>query len=138
MKVTELLNELGKIRSEANQLYSSYKELKDQENRLRADLVGVLDDLGLKQAKNEDYIASISLVPKVVIKDELSAMEWIYKNLPEQQEQYIGIKRTEFGLMAKVMLKDIGELIPGTDVETTESLIIKANYKKGGQLNVAN
>ena len=101
-------------------------------------MVGVLDDLGLKQAKNEDYIASISLVPKVVIKDELSAMEWIYKNLPEQQEQYIGIKRTEFGLMAKVMLKDIGELIPGTDVETTESLIIKANYKKGGQLNVAN
>jgi hypothetical protein len=131
MKVTELLNELGKIRSEANELYSSYKELKEQETKLRADLVGVLSDLGLKQAKNDDYIASISLVPKVVIKDELSVMEWIYKNLPDQQEQYIGVKRTEFGLMAKAMLKDIGELVPGTDVESTESLIVKANYKQG-------
>ena len=131
MKVTELLNELGKIRSEANELYSSYKELKEQETKLRADLVGVLSDLGLKQAKNDDYIASISLVPKVVIRDELSVMEWIYKNLPDQQEQYIGVKRTEFGLMAKAMLKDIGELVPGTDVESTESLIVKANYKQG-------
>lgn len=129
-KIAEILEELGKTRRMANDLYIRYKQLKQIEEEYRAELLIQLHDVGLKSVKGSDFSASIAETPRVVITNETATIEWL-KNKPDiEYDFYIGIKNSEFQSLAKQMLKDTGELADGTEVQYTESLAIK-NNKKG-------
>lgn len=131
MTVAELLERLGENKALAAETYKAYKELKEAEQSLKADLTFLLKDSGLKSAKGEAFTASITETPTVVIRDEPALMEWL-KNTPDvESDFYIGVKKVEFGTLAKQMLKQTGELADGTEVEVRESLAIRANRKVG-------
>ena len=129
MTVAELLNELGALKQVSNALYESYKECKAKEEPLKAELFAKLKDTGLKSAKGDNYTASITETPTVVITHESEVMEWL-RNTPDVEEDfYIGIKKPEFNTLAKQMLKETGELANGTELEVRESLAVRANKK---------
>lgn len=129
MNVSELLNKLGKNKRESAELYKAYKELKDEEDSLKELLTIQLKEAGLKSAKGEDFTASITETPTVVIKDEPAVLEWLQNTPNVESDFYIGVKKPEFNTLAKQMLKDTGELANGTEVEVRESLAIRSNKK---------
>lgn len=130
LTVAELLEKLGETKQVANEFYKNYKQFKEQEDNLKAELMLKLSDAGLKSAKGEAFTASISETPTVVIKSETALLEWL-KNAPDVEEDfYIGVKKTEFNTLAKQMLKETGELADGTELETRVSLAIRSNKKK--------
>jgi hypothetical protein len=126
MTVSELLEELGTVKGKANGYYKSYKELKDQEDALKAELQFKLKDLGTKTFKGDHYTASIAEKPTVIIKDEEALMGWLQNTPNVESDFYIGVKKTEFQTLAKQMLKESGELADGTEVEVRESLSIRS------------
>lgn len=125
--LTETLTNLGVARKIAAETYKQYKAEKEVEDALRDQLMAALKEVGLKSAKNDKFIVSISKTPRVVITNEQAAMDWL-KNTPDvESDFYIGIKKTEFSTLAKAMLKDTGELADGTEVQITETLSIRSN-----------
>lgn len=127
MTIAEIINELGEVKSQANNLYVAYKEYKQTEDELKQELELKLRDSGLQSAKGEKYTASISGTPRVIIKDEASVLEWLENTPNVEADFYIGVKRPEFQTLAKQMLKETGELANGTELEIIQSLAIRKN-----------
>jgi len=120
---------LGEARAASTNAYQSYKELKTSEDNLRFELEQKLKETGLKSVKGATYNAVITETPRIVIRHEQSVIDWLQNTPNIETDQYIGLKTTEFQSLAKSMLKDTGELVPGTDVEMKESLAIRSNKK---------
>lgn len=130
LSLSELLAALGEARQAASSAYEGYKELKGIEDQLRYELEITLKETGLKSAKGEDFSASISETPRVVVVNEQSVIDWLQNTPDVEGDRYVGLKTTEFSTFAKARLKGTGEVIPGTEVRVAESLSIKANPKK--------
>ena len=131
MSLSELIDALGKAKIASNNAYEAYKELKGIEDEIRYELEATLNASGLRSVKGSTYTASIAQKPTIVIQQEQLIIEWL-KGAPNiEYDHYIGLKATEFKKLAEVLLKDTGEVIPGTDVEIRESLSIRSNVKKG-------
>jgi hypothetical protein len=129
LSISSLIEFIGKTKAQGAEAYKIYKEVKESEEQLKFVLMEKLKEVGLKSAKGEEYTASLSEKPRVVIKDESAVIEWL-KNAPNVEEDfYIGVKRTEFQSLATSLLKETGELIDGTDVQVTESLSVRANTR---------
>ncbi len=125
--ITDLLTNLGELKSQNNDLYKKYKEGKEVEDALKEDLRIALDELGTKTFKNDKFVASFRKDTNIVIEDEQALMEWL-RNTPDvEADLYIGVKKTMFTPLAKSMLKGTGELADGTSVEIKESLVIGTN-----------
>lgn len=129
MNVAETLKQLGLNKKQSAELYKEYKKLKETEDKLKQDLMIQLKEDGLKSVKGEEYTASISETPTVVITHEPSVMEWLRNNPEVEEDFYIGVKGREFGTLTKQLLKDTGEIPNGTEVEVRESLQIRSNKK---------
>lgn len=133
MSLSELVAALGEARVAASNLYQTYKEAKGIEDQLRYQLEEQLKVSGLKSVKGADFQAVITETPRVVIKHEQSVIDWL-RNTPDvETDRYVGVKASEFQSLAKAMLKDTGEMIPGTEVEVRETLAIRANKQKGSK-----
>lgn len=127
MTIAELLEELGTVKTAANAHYREYKRLKESEDAMKAELTAMLNEAGLKSAKGKKFTASMRLHTDVVINHEQSVIEWLKTTPDVEADAYIGLKVTPFKSFAKLVLKETGEVIPGTDLSITESLAIKAN-----------
>ncbi len=125
MTVSDLVNELGKLSSQNKQLYKTYKEQKENEDSLRAELVAKLEETGLKSAKTNDFMASIAQRTDIRVTHEQSVLDWLKEAPDIETDQYIGLKTTNFKVLAKEVRKQTGEIIPGTEVVLSESLSIK-------------
>lgn len=129
MNVSELIESLGETKKFQAEAYKKYQEFKDIETELKLELTSKLHTLGLKSAKGEDFTASITEKPRIVIKNETAVMEWL-KNTPDvEADFYIGVKGREFQALATQMLKESGELADGTELQMTESLAVRQNSK---------
>lgn len=127
MTIAELLKELGENKKQSNEVYKTYKALRADEDLLKTELMVQLRDAGLKTAKGQDFTASIAEKPTIIVKHEQSVLEWL-KNTPDiESDLYIGVKAQAFNTLATAMLKNTGELIDGTELETRESLSIRRN-----------
>lgn len=127
MNVSELVDQLGILSTEGKALYKKYKALKEQEDSLRTDLYQTLQSSGLKSAKTNAYNAVISVKTDVLVQHEQSILNWL-KTAPDvEADAYIGLKKTEFKTLAKQVLKETGEVIPGTELSTSEVLTIREN-----------
>lgn len=129
MTLSELLQELGETKTEANAYYTAYKNMKGKEEELKTLLMAKLDEAGLKSAKGDKY--SVSKVTKhdVVVTHEQSVLDWLKESPDVEEDAYIGLKTTQFKTLARQMLKDTGELAPGTETTISEVLTIKENKK---------
>lgn len=130
LSLSELVAALGDARTHSSALYNTYKEAKTVEDQLRYELEEKLKETGLKSVKGANYNAVIMETPRIVIKHEQSVMDWLKESPDIESDRYIGIKSLEFQGLAKAMLKDNGEVIPGTEVEMRQSLAIRSNTKK--------
>jgi len=129
MDVAELIEELGAIKTASNTVYKTYKELKETEDKLKVELFAKLHDTGLKSAKGNTYTASIAEKPGVIVTHEKSVLDWLKESPDVEADAYIGLKVTPFKTFALQVMKTTGEVIPGTELQTTESLSIRANKK---------
>jgi hypothetical protein len=127
--LSELIEQLGAARNAAQAAYESYKELKAIEDQVRYQLELELHVTGLKSAKGKDFTATIVERPTVVIKHEASVINWLQHTPNVEADHYVGVKSAEFRTLAQAMLKETGELIPGTEVEVRENLAIKKNKR---------
>lgn len=129
MTISEILEKLGDNKKQANDLYKQYKELKEDEESLKTELSEMLDMMGLKSAKGEHYTASISDKPDIQITHEQSVINWLNETPNVEADAYIGLKKTEFKGLALQILKETGEIVPGTELLTKEVLSIRSNKK---------
>lgn len=96
MTLSELLQELGELKTVANNHYKAYKDLKLKEDELKAQLIAKLDEAGLKSAKGDKY--SVSKVTKhdVVVTHEQSVLDWLKETPDVEEDAYIGLRTTQF------------------------------------------
>lgn len=129
ISISELIEQLGLNKTLANETYVAYKKLKEAEEDLKAMLFHKLQETGLKSAKGDKYTASISEKPSIVINHEQSILDWLKESPNVEADAYIGLKATPFKSLAMQVLKETGEVIPGTELQTVESLSIRTNKK---------
>lgn len=127
--ISELVDELGNLKRAANAHYSAYKDMQVHIAELSGTLQATLDSLGLRSAKSSKYGASISQRTNVVVTSETAVREWLENSPNVESDFYIGLKLTPFKQLANQVLKETGEVIPGTEVEFKDSITIKANTK---------
>jgi hypothetical protein len=127
--LSNLITELGLARTAAAEAYKTYKKLKEQEDGLRAALFEELHVTGLDSAKGSDFTASIRKEPTFIVKNETSVIQWLRETPDVDEDVYIGLKKPEFKSLAKTILTQTGEIIPGSEYLISESLAIRANKK---------
>lgn len=125
MTIPELMSELGLARENSQYYYREYRAAKEAEEGLRAELDAKLRSEGLRSAKNDYYIASITSKPLIKITDERAAINWLERQPDIETDLYIGLKKTAFDGLVKAALKTDGEVVPGTELENNEYLTIK-------------
>ena len=127
MQISELIEALGHNKQAASEAYKAYKQIKNIEAELKEELVAELEKIGLKSAKGDKFQASITDKPDIVVTHEPSVLEWL-KNEPNVEEDaYIGLKTTNFKTLARQILKETGEVVPGTDLTSTQIVTIRSN-----------
>lgn len=127
MTIAELIEQLGETKKLGNETYKTYKEIKQAEDDLKLELVAKLDDAGLKSAKGQKYQAVMTERTDIGITHEQSVLDWLRETPEIESDFYIGLKKTEFKTLAKAMLKETGEVIPGTELVRNESLMVRSN-----------
>lgn len=129
MTVSEMVTALGELSSASKDLYKQYKEVREKEDILRTELVIKLKESGLMSAKTDSYTASLAKKPSITVTHEKEVLTWLKKSKLET-DQYIGLKTTNFKVLAMSMLKGTGEIVPGTEIVEVESLSVRSNKKK--------
>lgn len=129
MTISELLQELGDVKTEGNAYYTAYKNMKGKEELLKQELMAKLDQAGLKSAKGDKYSVSKTLKHDFVLQNEHHVMEWLVSEPDVESDFYIGLKLTPLKTLARQMLKDTGEVIPGLETTTNEVLTVKENKR---------
>jgi pantothenate kinase type III len=129
MNVSELIEEIGFKRNLLNQMYSQYKEEMVKLAELKQQLKIMLDESGLRSAKSTNFGVSIVSKPNILIQSEQSIKEWLENTPNIESDAYIGLKLTPFKSFATDWYKKTGEIITGTDIETSESISIRNNSK---------
>lgn len=127
MKISNLVDEIGTINRQAADLYKQYKVLKESEDKLRQELMIELSESGLKSAKTDRFIASTSTRHDFLVENEHTVREWLTEQPDVEEDFYIGLKLTPFKTLAKEVLKKSGEIIPGTELTSKETITIKGN-----------
>ena len=130
MIVNELIELLGALKKEANNLYYQYKEKQAAITGIQNDLRSELDSLGLRSAKSLNFGVSIVTKPNIQVLHEPSVIEWLNNTPNIESDAYIGLKLTNFKPLALEILKQTGEIIPGTELSQSESLTIRSNERK--------
>lgn len=111
---------------EANKLqYAVYKAGKDLEDELRHQIQEELHANQLKQIKTDDTTISLSERSSLQIMNESMVIDWLRNEPNVEVDAYIGVKRANLETLAKQMLKETGEIIPGTDTQYNEVLSIR-------------
>jgi len=82
MTIPELMSSLGKLRSESDELYETYKIKKMEVDSMRFQLLEALEATGLKSAKTDDFTASIVSKPNIIVTHEESVIDWL-KHQPD-------------------------------------------------------
>lgn len=127
--VSQLVDELGQLGQTSKELYGQYKAIEEKKAEARAALAEALQVVGLRSAKTSAFTASIAVKPSIQIVHEQSVIDWLQETPDVETDQYIGLKKTEFKTLATAMLKNTGEVIPGTEVLQQETLSVRANKK---------
>lgn len=127
MQISELIEQIGVNKKRQAEAYKTYKDLKEIEEIWKAELMAELDKSGLKSAKGEKYMASISSRSDVIVTSESDVVEWLKNDPNVEEDAYIGLKVSTFKPLANEVLKKTGEIIPGTERVIKDSLTIKEN-----------
>lgn len=130
MDISGLIAHLGLNKKLQAEAYKSYKQLKEAEEGLKLELTNKLQEAGLKSAKGEKYSAIITARSDIVITHEQSVIDWLKESPNIEEDAYMGLRLANFKVLANQVLKQTGEVIPGTDRVTKESLSIKENKEK--------
>lgn len=130
MTIPEIMQELGKLRSETESAYESYKIKKMELDSIKTLLKEELEAIGLKSAKTDEYTASIVQKPSIIVTHEESVIDWLENNPDVEPDLYIGLKKSSFDPLAKAWFAKTGEVIPGTDTQVSEYISIKNNKKE--------
>ncbi len=123
--VSQLIDRIGEYGKRSKYLYEQYKQVEELKVKAKALLIQKLNEAGFKSAKTDNFIASITKKPGIQVLHEQSVLEWLKEAPNIETDQYIGLKKTEFKSLALTMLKDTGEIIPGTELIETESIGIR-------------
>lgn len=129
MRISELIEAIGVNKKRQAEAYKNYKELKEIEDIWKQELQAELEKAGLKSAKGDKYLATLSERSDIVVTHEPSVIEWLKESPNVEEDAYIGLKLVNFKQLANQVLKETGEIIPGTDRIIKESLSIKENKK---------
>lgn len=128
-KITILLDRLGRQRKLTQKAYDEYKAVKELEDITRDDLSNELHAIGLTSAKTKDFTATLAQRVNIEVMHEPSVIDWIKHQPNLEADLYIGLKKSAFDPIAKVLLKNTGELIPGTATIIKEYVSLRDNRK---------
>ena len=125
MELQSHIDEYGELKAKANKLYSEYKDLMVIVEEKRFMLQRELEKIGLRSAKSANFGVSTVTKKNIAVTNEHLVMEWL-KDTPDiEGDLYIGVKLTPFKQLADQVLKQTGEIIPGTELNTKETISIK-------------
>lgn len=124
-RLSDLAASLNVVIAENKLQYNVYKAGKDLEDELRRQIQEELHANELKQIKTDNTTISLTERPSLQIMNEAMVIEWLNSEPNVEAGAYIGVKRANLETLAKQMLKETGEIIPGTDTQITETLSIR-------------
>jgi len=125
MALQNLIDEYGDLKAKANKLYGEYKDLMVIVEEKRYELQRELETVGLKSAKSANFGVSTVSKKNIAVTNEHLVMDWL-KDTPDiEGDLYIGVKLTAFKQLADQVLKQTGEIIPGTELSYKETISIK-------------
>lgn len=110
--------------------YDVYKAGKDLEDALRQQVQEELISNKLKQVKTDSATISLNQKQTFYITNEVAVRDWLENTPDVEADAYIGVKKPALESLAKVMLKQTGEIIPGTDMQVSEILSIRTAKKE--------
>jgi len=123
--IAKLIEAIGELKSAQSETYKAYKEMQNAETELKTQLLDELHRIGLKSAKGEKYSAAVSSKMDIAVTHEQSVIDWLNNTPNVESDAYIGLKLTNFKPLALKVLKETGEIIPGTITVSKESLSIR-------------
>jgi hypothetical protein len=125
--INKLVNKLGELGKQSQYYYEEYKKTEEKKQELRKVLMDTLQAAGLRSAKTDTFTASMSARPSIQVSHEQSVLEWLREAPDIEADAYIGLKKAEFKSLAMTLLKQTGEVIPGTELITNESISVRKN-----------
>lgn len=124
-RLSDLAASLNVVITENKLQYNVYKAGKDLEDELRRQIQEELHANKLQQIKTDNTTISLTERSSLQIMNEAMVIEWLNSEPNVEADAYIGVKRANLETLAKQMLKETGEIIPGTDTQVTETLSIR-------------
>lgn len=124
MKISEHLEKYTKAKHEADEAYQKYAEKRDKADALKAALWEQMQKIGVDSVKSTVGTASVRRTQGFQITDMDLVRNWLMDNGIDETP-YIKFNKTGIDSLLATALKKNGELVPGTQLVTTEALSIR-------------
>lgn len=127
----DVMDELAKARAQYKEAQDYARSVGGQIGSLREELEAMLRELGLKNASTEDgqLTAFFSKRVRANVFDPDDTKKWLEQNGMIVND-YFTPHSTRLASVAKSALKETGEIVPGIELLTDETLSLRDNSKK--------
>lgn len=119
------LAKIIEMRKAVDDSYELYKLKKVALDSAKAELEAEMQAAEIESVKSGDVRATLALRTGIEIVHEPSVIEWLQNEPNIESDVYIGVKKSAFEPLAKVVMQKTGEVIPGTQTKFTEYLSIR-------------
>ncbi len=129
-KLKEIMADLAQARAAYRDAQEYVRSLYKDVGTYREELEITLREIGLKTASSEDgsFTAFFSKRTNANVFDPNATREWLEQN-GHMVNDYFRPDTMRIGMIAKGALKETGEIVPGVELITTESLSLRDNTK---------
>lgn len=125
MTIQDIMNELEVAKHNFEQADAVAKSCKQELEVYRNLAADKLAELGLKTAKGDNLTLSLVEKPSFRVTDPDVLIEWLNEEPTIDPRQYIRLDARAIDSLAKEARKKTGEILPGGQFITTESLSVR-------------
>lgn len=123
----DLLQALKNAQDAQKEMAEAKKSTDAVVSEIKEQITAKLNEMGLKSAKTDAGSVAIVTKPKIVITNEAKVIAWLNETPNIESDLYMSLNKRTFEPLYKQWFKDTGEIIDGTDTDTSSYLSFKAS-----------
>ena len=124
-----MLGRLAKLEQERAEEKKILDDIDADIALLRGDILIAMVNNKLKTVKNDYATVMVKPTASVVISDQHKVMDWLKENPDYDLETYLRLDKKMVDPIIKHVLTEDGEVVPGTEIVTAETISISRNKK---------
>lgn len=132
-RLAELIKQERACKAQKDVFYGKYKELATKQAELLQEIKSELIRAGTKKYETLDdkYLVTIKdNAPTFDILDEKATIGWLKRQENVDVDMMVGIRKDMFTPYARTILKSTGEVIDGTRINVSQTVLIKERENK--------